>query len=385
MHTRICIAGLLICLAGTTIAQSAGGRPAGGHPAGGRLSEPGVRRKLSGQSHIEVDLGQRNTLIVGFNRYAQVLARQNVDSLLRLFVADYEQIADTIQSPTRATHVFFRVSKTDRTIDLSYTPQPTTSFLFRVGEEPSMIKTGQDTLQIVWESAATRALLRKEVTGVDFSVYDFSIYLFINQLSDVKAFVQAGGINDKLQTALAAVRSYKGHDLTEPKMSFDMTQGADQRTRFINPGLARSPFISLQPGVGVGLIRNQWVPSLNAELQFIPSRFHNVGYSVSYASTFFFAQSGLDNRFQTFRNDFLNVGLAFYYFNKDGRTSAFSRQIFSFYVGVPVHRRGPYFERDAIRLSGTVYQKGLFKVQPEFYMNGFFRNVNPGLRLMVGL
>ncbi len=62
-------------------------------------------------------------------------------------------------------------------------------------------------------------------------------------------------------------------------MSFDMVQGTDRKAQFIGPGLARAPFISFQPGIGVGIIRNQWVPSLNLDVQFIPTRLHNVAPS----------------------------------------------------------------------------------------------------------
>lgn len=353
------IALLVLSVAGTTVAQS----------SDAHLLIPGHKNRFSGLSHVEVDLGQRNTLLIGFDRYAQVLARQNIDSVLRLFMSDYRKVADTTQSPTRATHALFRLSGADRALDLRFAPQLTSSFRFRKDNPPLDVKTQQDTLQISWSPTTTGSIPP-----------DFGIYLFVNSINDIAGFLEKGGINGKLQTALGSVRAYKGHDLTDPKMSFDMVQGAEQRAQFIRPGLV----ISFQPGVGVGLIRNQWVPSLNLDVQFIPTRLHNVGYSIGYTSNFFFAQSATDGRFQTFRNDFLSVGLAFYYFNKDGRTSAFSRQIFSFYVGVPVHRTGPYFDRNTIRLGGTAYQNGLFKVQPELYMNGFFKKVYPGLRLVVG-
>ena len=211
------------------------------------------------------------------------------------------------------------------------------------------------------------------------------MYLFVNSVDDIDVLLKRGGINSKLQTALESVRQYKGHDLTDPKMSFDMTQGSNQKAQFIGPGLARAPFISFQPGIGVGLIRNQWVPSLNLDIQFIPNRNRSVGYGVGYVSNFFFSQSPGDGRFQTLRNDFLTVGVAFYNSDKGNKAASFSRQIAAFTIGVPVYRRGTYFDRDAIRFSGTVYQKGLFKVQPEVYMNGLFKKVYPGLRLVVGL
>ena len=350
---------LLLSIAGLAVSQS--------HSP--HLTEPDSRRTFIGLSHMEVDLGQRNTLLVGFDRYAQAESRQNVDSLLRLFINDYQKVKDTTQSPTQATHALFRLGDTDRSLALRHTPEQITSFLFRDGDEPLQMKTRQDTLQIVWASPASETLPT-----------DFSLYLFVNSLADIDRLMRTGGVNQKLQQALASVRQYKGHDLTSPKMAFNMVQNVDSKATFLAPGLARSPFISIQPGIGVGLIRTQWVPSLNLDLQFIPSRFNRVGYSIGYTANFFFGQSAADVGV----SDFINVGIAFYRYNKDGRTVAFGRQIASFYVGLPVHRSERYFERNTIRLGGTAYQNGLFKVQPEIYTNGFFKNVYPSLRLVVG-
>ena len=371
MRTLCQIVMLTLSVTGTSMAQQS-------EP---HLLIPGHKHIFQGLSHIEVDLGQRNTMLVGFDRFAQVRARQNVDSVLRLFMADYRKVADTTQSPTRTTHALFRLGETDRALDLRFTDQPTASFRFRNQNPPLAVKTRQDTVQIVWASDS-RIDTKDRRDGFPGQ---FSLYLFVNSVDDIDALLERSGLNGNLQTALESVRQYKGHDLTVPKMSFDMRQGIDQRAKFIRPGLARAPFISIQPGIGIGLLRNQWVPSLNLDLQFIPNRNRNVGYGVGYVSNFFFSQAPGDGRFQTLRNDFLTVGVAFYNSAKDNKAAPFSRQIASFNVGFPVYRRGPYFDRNTVRLGGTAYQKGLFKVQPELYMNGFFKKVYPGLKLVVGL
>lgn len=332
-----------------------------------RLTQPEAKQKLIGFSHIEADLGQRNTLIVGFDRYTQVKSRQNIDSVLRLFVANYQQVEDTTQNQTRATHALFRLGDTDRALALRYTPQLTNSFRFRDGEDPIQVKTQQDTLQIVWTSAVSQAIPD-----------DFSFYLFVNNLHDIDQLIRSGGINQKLQQALESVRQYKHHDLTSPKMAFNMVQDLANKPTFLHPGLTKTPFLSLHPSVGVGLIRNDWVPSLNLDIEFVPSRFRRISYSIGYTSNFFFRES------EAGYYNFLNLGVAFYRYDKDGRTVAFGRQVGSFYIGLPVHRSSPYFEERTIRLGGTVYQNKLFKVQPEIYMNGFFKNLYPGLKLVVG-
>lgn len=349
------VAVLILSVASTTMAQS----------STSYLTEPGANRKYNGLSHIELDLGQRNTLLIGFDRYEQIKARQNIDSVLRLFITDYGRIEDTTQTPTRAVHALFRLGETDRAIDLRYTSQLTTSFLFRDEQAPVQVKTRQDTLQVVWSSALVRSVPQ-----------DFSIYLFVNSISDVSRLLSQGGVNAKLQAALESVRQYKGHDLTDPRMSFDMIQQADKTTKFIGPGLAKSPFISFQPGIGIGFIKTEVVASLNFDIQFTPSRFRKVGYTIGYTSNFLLRRDKID---------FINVGMAFYRRDKNSRNVSFNQPVATFYIGFLVLDSRDLLPRNAIRLGGTVYQRGLFKVQPEVYIGSFIKQVYPGLRLVVGL
>ncbi|GAB3688363.1 hypothetical protein GCM10027592_03170 [Spirosoma flavus] len=353
---------LLLSMAGIALSQS----------TGNHLTESGARKKFIGISHVEIDLGQRNTLIIGYDQYDQLRAHQNIDSVLRLFVADYRKIEDTVQSPTRAVHALLKLSIENRGLALRYTPQPATSFQFRDGESPIEVKTQQDTLQIAWVSATSKALPT-----------DFAVYLMVNSLQDIDRLLRAGGVNSKVEQALESIRQYKHHNLTSPRYAVTLLQSLDNKPTFRNPGLIGEPFLSFHPGIGVGLIRNQWVPSFNFDLEIVPNRFQQVGYFVGYASNFFF-QPSADNTFQTFRNDFVHAGASFYRKDKGSRTANFNRHIASFYVGIPVYRSGNYFQSNTIKLGSTVYQNWLFKIQTEVYMNGFFKQVNPSLRLVVG-
>lgn len=367
MCTNYCIALLLMSIAGTTVAQQ----------TESHLVGPGKRGRFAGLSHIEVDLGQKNALVVGFTTFAQLTARQNVDSVLRLFVRDYQLVMDSTRNPLEAKYILLRLGDINRTLDVRHTPQPTASFRFMAGKtDPVLVKTQQDTLQIVWSSAAT-----------PLSYYDFSFYMIVNNLADVDRILQNGGVNEKLQEAMKSVRGYKAHDLTNPKMSFDLRyrrEGTSIGTNFINPGLAKSPFLSFQPTIGVGLIRSQWVPSVNLDVQFVPTRFKGVGYSVGFLGNFFF-QNSADYRSPIQGNSFLSVGVAFYRKNPDGRTPAFDRLVTSMSVGILVKRSGDYFAPNTIRFGTTIYQKGFIKIQTEVYMNGMVKQVYPGVRIGFGL
>ncbi len=353
---------LLLSMAGAAMAQQES-----------HLAGPDKRGRFNGLSHIEVDLGQKNALVVGFATFGQVTARQNIDSVLRLLVADYQKIADTTQGQTRATHALYRLGPFNRTVDLRYTPQTTATFRFSDGQpDPVLVKTRQDTLQIVWSSAL-----------MPLAYYDFSVYLLVNNLSDVNRILQERGVNGKLQEALKSVRQYKHHDLTSPKMAFDLRykrEGESIQTQFINPGLAKNPYISFQPSVGVGLVRTRWVPSLNIDVQYVTSRAKAIGYSVGYLALFHSDEANKTIQ----RSDFLTAGVAFYRNESHQRGPAFNNLRTSFSVGMLV-KGSNYFAKGTIRLSGTLYQKGFIKIQPELYFNGAFKDLHPGVRIGFGL
>ncbi|GAB3986495.1 hypothetical protein GCM10028807_04040 [Spirosoma daeguense] len=349
-------------MVGTALSQS----------TGNHLTEPGAKHKFIGLSHIEIDLGKRNKLLIGFDQYAQALAHKNIDSVLRLFTNDYRKVDDTLQNTARSVHALLKLATDNRDLALRYTPQPATSFRFRDGESPVEVKTQQDTLQVAWVATTSTELPT-----------NFAVYFLVNNLHDLDRILNAGGVNTKVQQALDSVRAFKHHNLTNPRYVFNLMQSFDNKSTFKTPGLAGEPFLSFHPGIGVGLIRNQWVPSFNFDLEIVPNRFQQVGFFVGYTSNFFF-QNSSDNSWQTFRNDFVHAGVSFYRKDKGSRTANFNKHIASFYVGLPVHRSGSFFEPNTIKLGSTVYQNWLFKVQTEVYMNGFFKNVNPSLRLVVG-
>ncbi|GAA4399401.1 hypothetical protein GCM10023187_11160 [Nibrella viscosa] len=368
MNRPVLITWLLMSWAGTAMTQSTDSHL--------QHDQSRTTRTFYGWSRLEIDVGRRNTMIIGFDTYSQLLTHQNVDSVLRLFVADYGRVADTAQDPTQAVHAFFRIARTDHTLDLRHYPPVRTSFRFSANSEPVLLKTRQDTLDIAWSSTGS-------IVSPDPNAYPFHVYLLVNRLADIEQLLREGGVNSQIQKVLEAIRTYQAHKLTHPGFSYDLLYRNGQ-PKVMHPGLAKSPFLSIQPNIGVGLIRSLWVPSLALDLQFIPNRFQNVGYSVGYLSNFFF-QPGADGGFRVQRNDFLNIGVAFYAFDGLRRTSTFSRVLGSINVGIPVYRQGNYFDKRTFRFSGTIFQKSFIKVQPEIYMQGFFKKVYPGVRIGIGL
>jgi hypothetical protein len=367
MLSRIVCTLLLLSMAGTALAQRA--TP--------RLTQPGVARQFTGRSHIEIDLGKQNTLIIGFDRLVQIRTQSSLDSVLRLVLADYRTLLDTTSGAanTASVYVLANVSSVSRTIDLRRTSSPTTRFRFMAqATEPVQLKTQQDTLQLIWQDAQPRAY--GHTSG-------FSAYLILNNLTDLDELLRNGGVDAKLRQAVEAAQPFE--NAKKAHANFDLIQPEKNPVAIINRGHYRSPFISLHIlGIGAGLIRNQWVPSLNPSLEFVPGRFQRVSYSVSYLANFFFTNTP-DGSIRTQRNDFATLGISVYKRDATRNETDFDKLRFGFSVGFSTYRSDSYFGKDAIRLSGELPLGNLLKIQPELYMNGFFRQVFPGLRVGFGL
>ena len=111
----------------------------------------------------------------------------------------------------------------------------------------------------------------------------------------------------------------------------------------------------------------------------------NVGYTLGWRTLFFTYQDAQTGRLRTNSNGVLQVGFTFYDFKKTNPMRVDTDHVlFGIYLGRVVSRSGDVFEKNTWNLSMTVAARGIVKIQPEVYFNGFFKNAMPGLRVQVG-
>jgi hypothetical protein len=150
-----------------------------------------------------------------------------------------------------------------------------------------------------------------------------------------------------------------------------------------------SPFLALHPSVGVGIVQGQISPNIQYDMAFVPSKYHNVGYTLGWRRMYFVNRDPQTDRFQTQHGGFVQVGLTFYDFRRPSNVSRryevnTDQVIGGIYLGFLASQRGDYFRPNTMNLSATLVAKGFVKIQPEVYFTQFFKNATPGLRIQFG-
>ncbi|WP_420153490.1 hypothetical protein [Siphonobacter sp.] len=327
------------------------------------------------KSHITLRLTNGQSVQLEFNQFSDLLAHRNLDSVLHLFVTDYQKVRDTSEALTAHT-IRFRFDENRRQLDVRSYPQTQQAYHFSGTEEPALLKTQSDTLELpAWQAPAA--------VGWGSGSPQFWVRFILNDLSFIETQLKKGGFNPFLEEAIQSVYQYKNHHLTSSKVTFDLVQEGKKAT-FSQLNFVRAAFISFQPRAEVGVIRHRLVPALAADVMWVPDSYRGMGFSVGLQSHFFFRGTP-ETGFHTDRNDFLNLGVHFYSRRPNGQKAEFSKLLTHLSVGVPIRRVGGYFPKNTVRLSGTVFSRGFIKLEPELYMTGFFRNVYPGVRLRLGL
>jgi hypothetical protein len=339
---------------------------------------------LNHHSKYSFDLGQENKMLV-YARTVQDLQKfQNIDSVLTYFVKDFNVLKPSLtESVNSRTVVYKPLSNDQYQLDLIEHASPKQRFQFKTnGGEPLLLKTVQDTLLII------HSFLKPTETKLGQVKLNEQVYfcLIINNLGDVEIMVKNGGVNAYIQKALKDAEQYPHHNLVGGKYKFNYEQSNSDSKSFRTVTTGTEDFLAIHPSIGLGVLRNQLVPNVQADFAFVPNKYKNIGYTVGWRSMFFTERNDLTQRIATHSNSFVHAGITFYDFKrpKPNRVNT-EHVLFGAYLGRSVTRNGAIFDKNTWNFSMTVTTKGMFKVQPEIYFNGFFKNVQPGLRIQIGI
>jgi len=311
---------------------------------------------------------------------------QNIDSTLALFLKDYKAIKPSLEENTNGRTAIYKPLKDGQyQLDLTEHKPTKQRFQFRPqSSEPLLLKTVQDTLLII-QNYLKPVVTKSATATLNERVY---FYFIINSLDDVESLIKSGTANAHIKKALEDVTKYKGHDLNNEKMKFRYAQEGSIDESFKGVQLIRGDFLAIHQTFGVGVFQNQLVPNSQTEFSFVPNKYQNKGYTLGWRSMFWTGRDEQTGRLRTNSNGVLQAGITFYDWNMN--TNKLHRintnhVLFGIYLGRVMTRNGDIFERNTWNLSMTVAAKGIVKIQPEVYFNGFFsRNVMPGLRVQVG-
>jgi hypothetical protein len=362
MNRLFLLAGLLTGLAGHAFAQISLREP---------IKEPGEPRR----SQYQIELPNRNRLVVVFNTWPELAAHRNLDSLLRLFVTDLRLWRDSTGTTDTRRVLYTLDAQGARTVRVSRFPAPTETYQFRTNAEPVQVKTAQDTL-ILERLLAPSARTTKPAFELPPNV---RFYFLLNRVEDVEELTRQG-LNGEIERAIAGARGYTGHDLFQPRYRSNYTPDPALRNRWRVGGF-NEPMLGISPGVGVGVARNQLYTALIGDLALFPG-VGRLGARLGWHEYFFFQNRPDGGPSRIVHNSFLNAGILFF---KPWVKTRERVNMGGMTVGYLLRRNGDYFEKNTFRFAGTVNIFRWSKIEPELYWNGFFKNVYPGVRVNVGL
>lgn len=339
---------------------------------------------LNHHSKYSFDLGQENKLLV-YARTVQDLQKfENIDSVLAHFAKDYNVLKTSLPESVNSRTVIYRTLPNEQyQLDLTEHTNPKQRFQFKTnGGEPLLLKTVQDTLLIIHTFLKPMETKSGQVT-LNEHVY---FCLIVNNLENIEKMVKNAGFNVYIQQAIEATKQYPHHDLTSGKFKFNYGQSSTAPQSFVTVTTGKEDFLAIHPSIGLGVFQNQLVPNVQADFSFVPNKYKNVGYTIGWRSMFFNERNDLTQRASIHSNSFVHAGITFYDFRrpKNGAVNT-DHILFGAYLGRSVLRNGNVFDKNTWNFSMTITTKGMFKVQPEIYFNGFFKSVTPGLRLQIGI
>ncbi|MEZ4903866.1 MAG: hypothetical protein R2822_19995 [Spirosomataceae bacterium] len=341
--------------------------------------------KIKNHSKYIFDLTKGNQLTI-YARSIQDLEKfQNVDSTVALFLKDYQTIQSTLTENTNAKVLIYRFLEQGRyQLDLKEHPSTHQRFQFDSnGQEPVLIKTLQDTLLITQTFLKPQPSKSGEVQQLNEQIY---FCFVLNNLEDLNSIIESGRINSQVRQAIEDAKKYHYHQLTDDKFIFTYKRENDVNDSFKNVNNKGGDMLAIHPSFGAGVIQNQLVPNLMADFTLILNPYKRIGYTVGWRSSFFTGRNDLTNRLTTETNGFLHAGVTFYGFQKSSpRRIDTQHVLFGAYLGRLMNKNTAIFPKNTWNLSLTISTKGMFKIQPEVYFNGFFKQAVPGLRVQIGI
>jgi hypothetical protein len=348
---------------------------------------PGVAPfMIEKHSRYNFEFENGNKLIVYARTVRDLQQFQNIDSTLALFLRDYKAIKPSLEENTNGqTAIYKPLNNGQQQLDLTEHKPTKQRFQFRPNSsEPLLLKTVQDTLLVI-QNYLKPVVTKSTTVMLNERVY---FYFIINSLGDIESLIKSGTANAHIKKALEDAKKYKGHDLNNEKLKFRYEQQNSLDESFKGVQLIRGDFLAIHQSFGVGVFQNQLVPNSQTEISLVPNQYHNIGYTLGWRSMFWTGRDEQTGRLRTNSNGVLQAGITLYDWNsKNNKLSRIDTDhvLFGIYLGRVMTRNGDIFERNTWNLSMTVAARGIVKIQPEVYFNGFFsRNVMPSLRVQVG-
>ncbi|HEV7347613.1 hypothetical protein [Telluribacter sp.] len=312
---------------------------------------------------FEVQLSKGNRLLLMSKKYSGSRLVQRPDSLLRRFWNEYSRFITQLPDDTEGTSVHY-VLRDGEAPQLRWKKYPQSTSEFSVmNNELVQVKSVQDTLHISVNKPNNQQA---------------DLYLLVNDLRELPQMFDE--IREKTGYLIQSLEKKTDPIILERSPEVYGRYLGDRQVQVANFG---SDMLIFSPAASLGYIRGNWMTSLNAEVTLFMEK-SPLKPRVGYHQQYFFDQSP-EGQTRIYQNGFVMAGLSF--FEKRGPVRVGNKEVKQtgqLMVGYLVHRTGNYYEPNTWRVSGGINLTPLFKIEPEVYFNGAFKNLSPGVRLTIG-
>jgi len=355
--------GLLLSIAGTLRAQT------GNNPVTeNQLFEPPaysftvvytIRLDNGNRAHIELSNGY------------DIRSFRNIDSLLTVFLADMKAFRDSLTDPLTVKHIDYLIDSTGKKKLRIRQYRPAASSFLLDGPEPAILRTQQDSINILLVTPAGTSPGRA-IQGLRYDRLSF----FVNHYSELETLNAAG-----LKAGIASIIS---HQTIKPG-AYNRPTNYIVNDSAIKTDLPERMHDQLEIGASAAIenYKNFFTPSAVVRAYVDLHRGRNEYLlGVSWEPLFFFSADA-NGHLQTYRNDLIALN---YEHNHPGRSKDHPAPNFdpAFSFGYIIRNQGNYFPQPSFRFTFGAGKIGNLRIEPALFFNNFFKGVTPGLRLSLG-
>lgn len=325
-----------------------------------------------------IDLEKGNRLEIELTDITDLEKISNIDSLLKIFVADITPLKDSLSDPLTSKRIDYVTDAQGRKkIRLQQFQPKGDSYLLANGELSSL-KINQDTVNIIGVLPGAPKPSQK-ISLKNPRYYHLLFYLNnIGELAGLmhgilaeKIAVIQNNVNTKWPTVLGSGAHY---------LLKDKTISAD-RPKGFTPG-ETGDFLEGLVNINVQNYKNYFVPSFSIGARLtLTNRDRTFKWEpgLFWEPHFLFAKDSL-GKIHTYRNDFLT-----FTYGQGGTTDHDPRKPFAysavFSLGYLINRNGSYFDKNTFRFGAGKLQLAKTTIEPSIYFSNFLKGVTPGIRI----
>ena len=325
-----------------------------------------------------INLEKGNKLEIELTDITDLERIANIDSLLKIFIADITPLKDSLTDPLSSKRIDYVTDPQGRKkIRLQQFQPKGNNYLLNNGELAAL-KINQDTINIIGIITDPPKPSQK-ISRTHQRYYHLLFYLNnINELADYMRGILAekiATIQNNVNTKWPLILGSSSHYLAK-----DKTISADKPKGFTQTGTG--DMVEGYVTVNVQNYKNYFVPSFSLGARLILTnrdRTFKWEPGLFWEPHFLFARDS-SGKAHTYRNDFLTLT-----YGQGGTTDHDPRKPFAysavFSLGYLINRNGSYFEKNTFRLGAGKLQLLKTTIEPSLYFNNFFKGVTPGIRI----